>query len=314
MATKSSTNKKSKSTNKKVDNKHDLLYIMSPTCGWCKKSDPIVDELISEGHKITKLDVTIPEEAKRANDIKQKFNAQCGTPLFLDAETGNQICGFREKDVLEKWVGGEEIPKPPQPKTPPPPPPTDLDNEDMVSDFKSKYEQWVKDNDHMPKLLTFEQVIQRLTQQRAMRAQQAQQAGNQAGTAPTAPPPAQDGEIIHNLNHYYIVENNVRSAVVADESYIRSIVQQYYFRENDGRLTKVIGDKAWDAKNNTAPIAKPNAPKTPQQPPQVAKKEIPAAVKAKIEEKTAKLKEEKEVASKAKTAKSKSNKKTVAGF
>ena len=111
MATKSSTKKGAK----KTAQKHDLLYIMSPTCGWCKKADPVVDELIKDGYKITKLDVTIPEEGKRANEVKQKFNAQCGTPLFLDGETGNMKCGFAEKDIIEKWAKGEEIPAPPQP-------------------------------------------------------------------------------------------------------------------------------------------------------------------------------------------------------
>ena len=54
-----------------------------------------------------RLDVINPDEGKRANEVKQKFNAQCGTPLFIDAETGNSVCGFREKDILEKWAKGE---------------------------------------------------------------------------------------------------------------------------------------------------------------------------------------------------------------
>ena len=85
---------------------------MNPNCGWCKKSDPVVEELIKDGYNITTLNITNPEDAKIANEAKAKHNAQCGTPLFLDTETGNMACGFREKDVLEKWVRGEEIPKP----------------------------------------------------------------------------------------------------------------------------------------------------------------------------------------------------------
>ena len=134
MATKSSTKK----------TKHDLLYIMSNSCGWCKKSDPIVDELIKEGHKIKKLDVMIPDEGKIANEAKAKHSAQCGTPLFLDNETGNQVCGFREKDVLEKWAKGEEIPAPPRPKSPPPPPPQNFDDEGQVNTWKESYENGVK--------------------------------------------------------------------------------------------------------------------------------------------------------------------------
>ena len=94
---------------------HDLLYIMNPRCGWCTKADPVVAELVKEGYDITTLDVSNPEDAERANSAKSKHNAQCGTPLFLDAETGNMACGFREKDVLEKWAKGEEMPAPPKP-------------------------------------------------------------------------------------------------------------------------------------------------------------------------------------------------------
>ena len=109
-ATKKKTSKKTK---KKVDKEHDLIFITSERCGWCKKAEPVVDELRKDGFTITALDMTVEEEASRANEIKQKFSAQCGTPLFIDAVTGNSVCGFREKDVLEKWAKGEEIPKPP---------------------------------------------------------------------------------------------------------------------------------------------------------------------------------------------------------
>jgi hypothetical protein len=64
------------------------------------------------------LDVINPEEAATANAAKSKHNAQCGTPLFLGEESGNMKCGFAEKDVIEKWANGEEIPAPPQPKSP----------------------------------------------------------------------------------------------------------------------------------------------------------------------------------------------------
>ena len=92
--------------------KSELLYIMNPKCGWCKKSDPVVAELIEEGYKITTLDVNNPEEAQKANEAKAKYNAQCGTPLFLDAKSGNMVCGFSEENI-KKWVNGEKIPAPP---------------------------------------------------------------------------------------------------------------------------------------------------------------------------------------------------------
>jgi len=91
----------------------ELLYIMNPNCGWCKKSDPVVDELRKAGFDITTLDVTDTSDAQRANEVKTKYNAQCGTPQFIDADTGNSVCGFREKDMLEKWASGEKLPEPP---------------------------------------------------------------------------------------------------------------------------------------------------------------------------------------------------------
>lgn len=166
----------------------DLLYVMSNTCGWCKKSDPVVAELKDEGFKITTLDVMNPEHQQRINEVKQKYNAQCGTPFFIDAESGNQVCGFREKDILTKWASGEEIPKPPQPKSPPPPPPSpeQIDDEKTVAEWKQKYEVWAKENKHLPKIMPFDQIHQRVKQSYEMRAKQAAEAP-QAGGQPTAP-------------------------------------------------------------------------------------------------------------------------------
>ena len=102
-----------KNSNKKE--KHDLLYIMNPKCGWCTKANPVVDELIKDGYKITTLDITNSEDAKKANEAKAKHNAQCGTPFFLDAETGNRVCGFRDKEALEPWAKGEQMEEKPTP-------------------------------------------------------------------------------------------------------------------------------------------------------------------------------------------------------
>ena len=99
--------------------KPELLYITNPNCGWCKKADPVVKTLIEEGYKIVTLDMSKPEEAKKANEVKAKFNASCGTPLFIDSSDGNMVCGFNE-DNVKKWVDGEKIPPPP-PRKPHPP-------------------------------------------------------------------------------------------------------------------------------------------------------------------------------------------------
>ena len=96
--------------------KQELFYIMNPNCGWCKKSDPVVDELIKNGFEITTLDVSNQEEAQQAKELQSKHEVRCGTPLFIESETGNMVCGFREVDVLTKWANGEVIPAPSRPK------------------------------------------------------------------------------------------------------------------------------------------------------------------------------------------------------
>tara|TARA_B100000700_G_scaffold17272_1_gene17090 strand:- start:120 stop:851 length:732 start_codon:yes stop_codon:yes gene_type:complete len=142
---------------KKVEQKHELLYIMSPQCGWCKKADPIVDEL-KKKYDIRTLDVTNPEESKLAEEFKTKHNAQCGTPLFLDNITGNQVCGFRE-DVLEDWAKGKEIPKPVQPKGQPPKLPFLGATKKEEKEYKKEYDKWYKDNEKLPGIKTADEML-----------------------------------------------------------------------------------------------------------------------------------------------------------
>ena len=71
-----------------------------------------------------------------------------------------------------------------------------------MADFKVAYEKWVKENDHMPKLLPFDDVLNRMKQARAAQAQQ-------GGTPPGAPTPNQvnpDPSIKKTTDYYYIIE------------------------------------------------------------------------------------------------------------
>ena len=95
----------------------ELTYITSARCGWCRKADPIIEELKESGVEITTLDMTVEEEKEKANEIKAKFGTHCGTPLFIDAESGNYQCGMSEENI-RKWAAGEKIipkKKPPHP-------------------------------------------------------------------------------------------------------------------------------------------------------------------------------------------------------
>ena len=149
----SETEVKSKETSKKEETPKEstLYYFYSQGCGWCKKSEPHVDELNKKGYNILKLDLADGDNNKLKNEISKEYNVQCGTPWFVDGETGNSICGFREIDIIEKWANGEEIPAPPRPKGPIPKLPFHGASKKEITEWKKLYKVWLKDNDHMPK-------------------------------------------------------------------------------------------------------------------------------------------------------------------
>ena len=127
-----------------------LYYFYSVGCGYCKKADPIVDELIADGHDILKLDLAEADNRGLKDEISKKYNKQCGTPWLIDASNGNQVCGYREKDIIEKWVNGEDIPLPPKPNGIPPRPPYMNDSDEVVKKWKKEYNEWLKKNEHLP--------------------------------------------------------------------------------------------------------------------------------------------------------------------
>ena len=125
-------------------------YFYSQGCGWCKKSEPIVDELNKQGHDILKLDLADADNRALNQELKDEYNIQCGTPWFINEATGKSICGYREKDIIEKWLAGEDIPVPPRPKGAIPRVPLMGAPEKQITKWKKDYEKWLKQNDHLP--------------------------------------------------------------------------------------------------------------------------------------------------------------------
>ena len=252
-----------------------LYYFYSVGCGWCKKTEPLIDELNEAGYDILKLDLTDKDNQELNKQLKEKYGKQCGTPWLIDAESGNNICGFREKDIIEKWAKGEEIPEPPKPKGPPPPPPQDFDNEEQVKTWREGYEKWMKENDHMPNLPEPDAMLQRLKQQKQMMEQrQAQQAG----------PTVQHQKNL-NTQWYYTVEGTEKIEVHADAQYITSLKPQYYQREQDGKMTKVVDDPGFEARQKARQVIQQNKqPKGSPAPP--ANNKPPKQKKVKPKKKT----------------------------
>jgi thiol-disulfide isomerase/thioredoxin len=138
-----------------------LYYFYTVGCGFCKKAEPIVDELIKEGHDILKLDLAEKDNQGLKKELHDKYGKQCGTPWFIDAETGNQLCGYREKNIIEKWVNGEDIPAPPRPNSPPPKIPFMKAPESEVNQWKKDYDKWCVDNQHVPNLPSVDELLSR---------------------------------------------------------------------------------------------------------------------------------------------------------
>ena len=150
-----------KKSDKVVDKSRELYYFYSVGCGWCKRTEPIVDELNKDGYNILKLDLADSENQKIQNELKSEYKKQCGTPWIIDPETGNDICGFREKDILQKLAEGEEIPAPPRPTGPMPRPPFHGVSEEEENKWKEEYSKWSEENSHLPNLQTAEQILER---------------------------------------------------------------------------------------------------------------------------------------------------------
>ena len=153
--------KKAKEAEVVEETQSPWYYFYSVGCGFCKKVEPIVDELIKDGNDILKLDISDPENQKISQELKKEYKAQCGTPWFINIETGKQVCGYREKDILQKWLDGEDIPAPPRPKGPMPKVPLmGVDGKEETK-WKEDYKKWSEENSHLPNLQTADQILSR---------------------------------------------------------------------------------------------------------------------------------------------------------
>lgn len=142
-----------------MNNESNLYYFYSVGCAFCKKAELIVDDLNKEGHNILKLDLAEKENKEIVEDLKNKYNIRCGTPLFVNPETGHNVCGYRDKDIIEKWIEGEKIPPPPRPKGPAPRIPFDGASKNEENNWKVEYENWTDENSHLPDLKTANELL-----------------------------------------------------------------------------------------------------------------------------------------------------------
>jgi len=160
------------------EEKSKLYYFYSVGCVYCNKVEPIVDKLNSNGYDIVKLDTTHKANELFKKEVEEKFKIKCGTPLLVDSETGNNICGLRDEDTIKKWADGEKITEPPKPKSPPPPLPQDWDDNKIVDEWKQAYEKWRGENNHLPNVSPTEELVEKFKKQWEARKKQQQSLDN----------------------------------------------------------------------------------------------------------------------------------------
>lgn len=78
-----------------------MLYALS-TCGWCRKTKELLDEL-NIGYDYTYVDQLQGEEQKEAIREVQKFNPACNFPTMV-INDDKCIVGFKE-DEIRKVLG-----------------------------------------------------------------------------------------------------------------------------------------------------------------------------------------------------------------
>ena len=53
-----------------------LYYFYSVGCGWCKKTEPLIDELNKAGYDILKLDLAEKDNQELSKQLKDKYKKQ----------------------------------------------------------------------------------------------------------------------------------------------------------------------------------------------------------------------------------------------
>ena len=145
------------------ESQSNWYYFCSTGCGFCKKVEPLVEELNKENdnpeHQILRLDLAEGDNGNLAKELKEKYKIQCGTPWFINAETGKGFCGYREKDIIKKWLAGEDIPAPPRPKGQMPRPPFHGASKKEEKKWKAEYKKWTEENSHLPNIKTVDEIL-----------------------------------------------------------------------------------------------------------------------------------------------------------
>ncbi|NLI98031.1 glutaredoxin family protein [bacterium] len=76
-----------------------LLYALS-TCGWCRKTKTILNELGIEYYYID-VDLLSPDEKDKVTEEVKKYNPACTFPTIVINDGERSIRGFKEDEIRQ---------------------------------------------------------------------------------------------------------------------------------------------------------------------------------------------------------------------
>jgi len=81
------------------DNKGDVTLYALSTCGWCKKTKGLLDDLHA-GYSYVYVDQLVDSDRKEVLDKIKKWNPKCTFPTMV-INDNTCIVGFKEQETRE---------------------------------------------------------------------------------------------------------------------------------------------------------------------------------------------------------------------
>ena len=86
----------------------DLLFFYGLDCPHCVEAEKVINDLISDGYDIRKLEVWYNEENdKLLEELDCGEDACNGVPFFLNKKTGERLCGEAPEKEIRAWAKGK---------------------------------------------------------------------------------------------------------------------------------------------------------------------------------------------------------------
>ena len=83
-----------------------LLEFYGTECPHCRRMEPLIAKLETEGHKVERFETWHDE--KNAKKLEEYDRGYCGgVPFFFNTDSGKWICGATDYDSLKAWAEGK---------------------------------------------------------------------------------------------------------------------------------------------------------------------------------------------------------------